>query len=164
MSLAVNSRSRRLLPLLLMFVVTACASGGGATGSDHIAPDFDFNSISSVHLDTPIRMTVRGAGNADVTRAVELELRDFFRQELAWARSPNAAGADVVARFELTDWESAVAGSRVGGTLELVRPADGTVVYRATHVYPSRFGAPAPGTARDLLPDLFLDLISAARN
>ena len=159
-----NIGSRLWAPLMMVLAVTACASSGGGTGGDVMAADFDIGAISAVHLDTPIQVSMRGPADAEVRRIVEQELRDFLLQDMGWAPSGNASAADAVVRFELSDWQSGSAGSRVGGTLELVRPEDGTVVYRATEVYPSRFGSPAQGTARDLLDDLFRDLLAAAQD
>ena len=155
---------RRCAPVVLALGLAACAASGGSTGGDHVAPDFDFGAVSTVHLDTPIGVSMRGPADADIRRVVEQELREFLSQGAGWTPSGSAAAADAVVRFELTDWESGSAGSRVGGTLELVRPEDGTVVYRSSQVYPSRFGAPAQGTARDLLDDLFRDLLAATQD
>lgn len=152
-------RALTLLPLTLV-VLAACASAGG--GSDgYVDPDYDFAAVRTVNVQTPIRIALRGStgvGNQQLETQVAAELRTFIRQEAGWSAAARLSEADLVVRFELTDWDQTQTGSRVGGSLELVSPDTDKVVYTVKGVYPSRFGPPAPGSPLDLTDELFRTL------
>lgn len=152
---------RRLrFSLLGLVMIAGCASARGGAGA-YVDSAFDFSRVRSVYLETPIQLTVRGSegiGNRDLERVTEQELREFFRRELGWTSASTVAEAGLAAAFELTHWEEDASGSRVGGSLELTRP-DGVVIFRARTVYPSQFGVGAPGSPRELLPDLLRELL-----
>lgn len=142
---------------LAAVLVAGCASAAGGNGG-YVDPDYDFGAVRAVHVQIPIRVALRGSagvGNRELEAEVAQALRTFFRRDMGWTSAARAAEADLVARFELTDWDQGQDGSRVGGAVELVAPATEEVVFRADGVYPNRFGPPSPGTPLDLTDELF---------
>jgi hypothetical protein len=156
------------MPLMLIgAVLVACASssttGAGATV---ISQTFRFTDVKSVFVETPVEVRLRGGAGGDMRsleNTVADALREHFRQEFGWITARTSADADLSARFELTDWESGNEGTRVGGSVTLVSPT-GEQVFSSTAVYPSRFGAGAPGPQLENLPNLFRTLLKPVKD
>lgn len=151
-------RYRTLVPAYLAaLTVAACASGGGAPAAE-LDSTYEFAGVKSVYVETPVRVTVRGSdgvGNPEIAATAERELREYLRAQRGWQLAGTPADADLAVRLQVTDWEPGSTGSRVGATIELIRPSDAVRVLRASTTYPSRFGTPAPGAPIDLMEPLF---------
>ena len=150
---------KKLSTVLAATALVACATAGtgGAGSGTNISETFRFDDVKSIYVETPVEVRLRGGAGGDMRsleNTVADALREHFRQEFGWTAARTAAEAGLSARFELTDWESGSEGTRVGGTVTLLSPT-GESVFSATTVYPSRFGAGAPGPQLENLPNLF---------
>jgi hypothetical protein len=152
--------------LVLSLITAACASGGaGAGAGTTVSPTYNFTAVKSVYVQTPA-IRLRSGGGGD-TRALEITvadaLREHLRREHGWIAARSPQEADLVAHFQLTDWEDMGDASRVGGTVNLESAANSETVFTTSSVYPSRFGAGAPGQPADNLTRLFESLFSPLR-
>lgn len=144
----------------------ACASSGGSGSGTQLSDTFRFTDVKTVYVETPVGVRLRTGAGGDM-RSLETAVADalieHFRQDLGWIAARTPAEADVSARFQLTDWESGSDGTRVGGTIMLAAPT-GEIVFSASAVYPSQFGAGASGPPLENLPNLFRTLIKPVKD
>jgi hypothetical protein len=123
-----------------------------------VSETFRFQDVKSVYVQTPLEVRLRSGGVGD-TRGLETTvaeaLREHLRREFGWVSARSPLEADLVARFQLTDWESGAEGARVGGAVTLQPAKGGEEVFSASTVYPGRFGAGAIGPPLENLPNLF---------